>query len=194
MEINQEQLIENAINGNMEAFSALCRQNESKIHYLCVGIMGNEPDGQDAMQEVYIKMQKGIGALRSPAAFTVWLHRIVVSVCTDLCRKQTRQPLQSSLETIETTMPEENADYIPHEHVDNNEKNRQLLELVTKLPYRQRVSMLLYYYEGMSYANIASVLHTSVRAVENYLRRGKQTIKGKITGVKAVVKKEQPYP
>lgn len=192
MDTKEEQLVAKAMAGDMDAFSALCRQNENKIHYLCVGIMGNEPDGQDAMQEVYIKMQRGITRLRSPQAFTVWLHRIVVNVCTDLRRKQIRQPQQSPLEIIEGTLPEDNADYIPHEHVDKDEKNRQLLELVSQLPYRQRVSMLLYYYEGMSYANIASVLNTSVRAVENYLRRGKQTIKSRITGIKAVAKKTRP--
>ena len=63
------------------------------------------------------------------------------------------------------------------EKAESNERERLLAAAIDKLPARQRSAIVLTYGEGMSNAQVAEILDTSVSAVETLLMRGKQNLR-----------------
>jgi RNA polymerase sigma-70 factor (ECF subfamily) len=63
------------------------------------------------------------------------------------------------------------------ERAESDERERMLATAIDKLPARQRSAIVLTYGEGMSNAQVAEILDTSVSAVETLLMRGKQNLR-----------------
>lgn len=170
-------LIVKATQNDETAFSELCAKKGKDILYICIQLMGNLHDGEDAAQEVLIAMQKSICNLKAPEAFSSWLYKLTLNVCNEQRRKTLKYKYNSPLEDYENVFPDEALDSLPQEYTEHGEKNEQLVAIIKKLPYNYRVSVLLFYYEGMSYAEIAQAMGTTSRAVANYLLRARKKIK-----------------
>jgi RNA polymerase sigma-70 factor (ECF subfamily) len=69
------------------------------------------------------------------------------------------------------------------EQAEADERERLLTAAIDKLPARQRTAIVLTYSEGMTNAQVAEVLDTSVSAVETLLIRGKQNLRRALAGV-----------
>ena len=69
------------------------------------------------------------------------------------------------------------------EKAETDERERMVAAAVDKLPARQRSAIMLTYSEGMSNAQVAEILDTSVSAVETLLIRGKQNLRRALGGV-----------
>jgi RNA polymerase sigma-70 factor (ECF subfamily) len=67
--------------------------------------------------------------------------------------------------------------------VEHAERDRLVQAAIAKLPARQRTAITLTYGEGMSNAEVADALDTSVSAVETLLVRGKQNLRRALAGV-----------
>ncbi|MDL2327584.1 RNA polymerase sigma factor [Ruminococcaceae bacterium OttesenSCG-928-A11] len=158
-------LVEKAIQGDELAFAKLCEAFAKDILYLCVKIMGNKPDGEDAAQEAYIKMQTGITKLENPQAFNVWLHRVVVSTCNDVRRKRGRWSQEDPIENYQEVLTEADINALPQEKMEKGSERAMLMQAVNNLSDQYRAVVILYYYKGISQKEIADVMETSVNAV-----------------------------
>ena len=63
---------------------------------------------------------------------------------------------------------------------EHDEREHQLADAIAELPPRQRSAIMLTYSEGMSNAQVAEILDTSVSAVETLLVRGKQNLRARL--------------
>ncbi len=179
-------LIAKAIRRDEDAFTELCNLKGQSVLYLCIKIMGNTQDGEDAAQEVFVNMYNQIGQLQHPEAFSVWLHRLILGTCNKVRRQTMKSHGDVSFDFFPESLAEENTDLIPQQFMERQETRQMMLSVLNGLPKNQRVSVLLYYYDGMSYAEIAEVMDTTPKAVENYLYRAKRTLQEEI--------EKQPVP
>jgi RNA polymerase sigma-70 factor (ECF subfamily) len=104
------------------------------------------------------------------AAFKTWLTRVVVNLCLD---RKRRTPLLNLEVVGEIVDPTPGAS----EQAETAERERLLAAAIGKLPDRQRSAIALTYSEGLSNAQVADVMGTSVSAVETLLIRGKQNLR-----------------
>ena len=186
-EHQQEKLIQlaaKAQQGNSGAFDELCREKGQSILYICIQTMGNLHDGEDAAQEVFIRMQKGIHSLQEPKAFSSWLHRLIINTCRDMGRKRMKDKYNTSIEEMGDVFIDENEAFIPQEYLEVEEKKNKLFDVIDNLPKNYRLSIVLFYFEGLSYAEIADAMDVDEKAVSNYLYRAKEAIR------KAIEKEE----
>lgn len=170
-------LVQKASAGNKKAFERLCAEHGQSILYLCIKYMGNLHDGEDAAQEVFIKLQKKITSLKSPDAFTVWLQRLVYTTCNDIRRRDMKHNGMAQLDDYADMLPEKNMDCLPAEYLTNHEKSEELLGIINALPEMARSCVLLYYYEGIKTPEIASVLGITENAVNIQLYRARLKIR-----------------
>ena len=89
--------IARAAKGDANAFETLMGAYEKKIYALCLRMMGNPHDGEDAAQEAMLRIWRTIGQYRFESAFSTWVYRVTASCCMDAIRKRSRQT-QPSLE------------------------------------------------------------------------------------------------
>ena len=94
--------IARAAKGDVNAFEALMGAYETKIYALCLRMMGNPHDGEDAAQEAMLRIWRTIGQYRFESAFSTWIYRVTASCCMDAIRKRQRHA-QPSLEEMGET-------------------------------------------------------------------------------------------
>ena len=91
--------IARAARGDANAFETLMSAYEKKIYALCLRMMGNPHDGEDAAQEAMLRIWRTIGQYRFESAFSTWVYRVTASCCMDAIRKRQRHE-QPSLEEM----------------------------------------------------------------------------------------------
>lgn len=176
----QQLLVENAVKGNKQALAELCESKARGVLFVCTKMMGNSHDGEDAAQEVFLRLYRHIGKLKNPASFSVWLHRMVLNTCNSMRVKNMYNRTDLSMEEYGEAAMEADLEYIPQAYLEKRENRAALDEIIDRLPPNYKMCILLYYFEEMRYEEIAQVLNISTKAVSNNLYRAKLAIREEI--------------
>ena len=169
-------IVEGAIKGEQDSFDELMRLRGKNILYIALNLMRNQSDGEDAAQDAIIRIRKDIGKLRQPGAFDTWMYRVVYNTCMDAKKKMKRTVANIDPDASEMVL-EDREEFLPEEFVHNEEKRSELIEAIKELPENYRMCLLMYYYQDMSYHDIADVMDMSVQDVANNLNRGKKKLR-----------------
>ncbi|MBS0248427.1 MAG: RNA polymerase sigma factor [Proteobacteria bacterium] len=156
--------------GDEAAFRTLSRRHVPAMLGLARRILGNAADAEDVAQEAMLRVWTHAPRWQPLAAFRTWLTRIVVNLCLDRKRRAAWVDLDEAGEI---------ADPAPDagEAAESNERDRMVQQAIGQLPVRQRTAIMLTYGDGMSNAEVAEVMGTTVSAVETLLVRAKQNLR-----------------
>ena len=162
--------------GDERAFQLLSRRHLPAMLGLARRILGNAAEAEDVAQEAFMRVWTHAPRWQPLAQFRTWLTRIVTNLCLDRKRRAPWVELEAAGEI---------ADRGPDagQKAEEDERERMLAAAIEKLPVRQRSAIVLTYGEGMSNAQVAEILDTSVSAVETLLVRGKQNLRRALGGV-----------
>lgn len=103
------------------------------------------------------------------AKVSTWLYRVASNLCTDRLRKKRGVGLDDAPE-IEDETPSVEANMI------SRDRGKALRGAMDKLPERQKLAITLRHFEELSNPEIASILETSVEAVESLLSRARRAL------------------
>jgi RNA polymerase sigma-70 factor (ECF subfamily) len=170
MDDSDEALMARVARGDERAFRTLSARHVPAMLGLARRILGNAADAEDVAQEAMLRVWTHAPRWQPLAAFRTWLTRITVNLCLDRKRRAPWVELEAAGE-IADPAPDAGA------QAELGERERLVAQAVAKLPARQRAAIMLTYSEGMSNAQVAEVLDTSVSAVETLLVRGKQNLR-----------------
>ena len=176
MDDSDEALIARVARGDERAFQLLSRRHLPAMLGLARRILGNAGDAEDVAQEAFVRVWTHAPRWQPLAQFRTWLTRVVVNLCLDRKRRAQWVDLEAAGEIVD---PAPGAG----EQAESGERERLLAAAIDKLPDRQRTAIVLTYTEGMSNAQVAEALDTSVSAVETLLVRGKQNLRRALSGV-----------
>jgi RNA polymerase sigma-70 factor (ECF subfamily) len=154
--------------GDRAAFRALYDAYKDKVYSIAFySLRGDADAARDVTQEVFVKLMKSIVMFRGDAGFSTWLYRLVVNACTDAQRRAKSRAFVSDPVILETlTQPGS------HENVFARAQTAQSVQrAVSTLPPRLRLTVLLRYFEELSYEEIASALNCSRGTVASRLNR-----------------------
>lgn len=84
----ESDLIERARRGEEQAFEALFHSHKQRVYRLCLRMTGAEAEADDLTQEAFLQVFRKLATFRGEAAFTTWLHRLVVNVVIAHFRKR----------------------------------------------------------------------------------------------------------
>jgi RNA polymerase sigma-70 factor (ECF subfamily) len=165
-----ERAASRVFDGDVAAFGMIVESTSDALVRLAARLMGSVPDGEDVVQEAYLKAYRGLseGRFDGRAQLRTWLGRIVVNTALDALRSRKRAP------TPRADLPE---------GADTNasaETRAALAELdawLTTLPPEQRVAIVLKSVEGYTSAEIAAALGCSEGAVEQRLVRARASLR-----------------
>jgi RNA polymerase sigma-70 factor, ECF subfamily len=155
--------------GDLDAFRALFDAYADRIYSIALGALdGHESAAKDVVQQVFVKLMTHVDRFRGDAEFTTWLYRIVVNACADERRKRRRLIFFSERPQIVEVADPRSA----FEDASQRETGRDVRRAVGRLPRAIRMTVLLRYYEGLSYDEIADVMRCSKGTVASRLNRG----------------------
>jgi RNA polymerase sigma-70 factor (ECF subfamily) len=136
-------------NGDSTAFEQIYRTHGERMKSIAFNHLGNVSDAEDAVQETLLKVHRAAGSYSGEASFSTWMYRILINTCYDTLRRRKRRPQETAIDEIplERTSP----------GVDDA-KRITLRKLLGKLTEQRRSVFTLFEIEGLSHAEIASIL------------------------------------
>jgi RNA polymerase sigma-70 factor (ECF subfamily) len=167
---SDEALMARIARGDERAYRVLARRHLPAMLGLARRILGNAADAEDVAQEAMLRVWTHAPRWQPLAALRTWLTRVVVNLCLDRKRRAPWVALEAAGELVD---PAPGA----AERSETEERDRRLAAAIAGLPARQRSAIVLTYGDGMSNAQVAEVLDTTVSAVETLLVRGKQNLR-----------------
>src|SRR5918997_4404228 len=84
---SDEQIVERALAGDVDAFGEIVRRWERRIFALAYGMLGREEEARDATQETFVSAYRNLRGFRGEAKVSSWLHRIAVNHCVSRQRR-----------------------------------------------------------------------------------------------------------
>src|SRR5471032_2401668 len=173
MDDSDEALMARVTRGDEPAYRTLTRRYLPAMLGLARRILGNAADAEDVAQEAMLRVWTHAPRWQPLAAFRTWLTRVVVNLCIDRKRRRPWVALEAVGEIVDATPG-------VAEIAELGERERALTTAIADLPARQRTAIVLTYSEGMSNAQVAEILDTSISAVETLLVRGKQNLRARV--------------
>lgn len=148
-----------------ELFCEYIRQYEKSMYALAFGIVKNEEDAADIMQEAILKAYCNRDTLRERQKFKAWILAIVHNTAIEFLRKH--------LHTVDI---EEQWDLAEPESSVDTAAKLTIWEAVQKLNLPYRTVVILFYYENLSTRKIADITAASPSAVRKQLFRARKML------------------
>jgi len=173
--------------GSEEAFAYLLAIYQNPAYNLISHIVENGTDAADVLQEVFVKVFKGIKQFHGESRLKTWIYRIAVHEASNHRRGWLRRhwreafsldeaPARCDVALAESpTVPE--TPYQTLEQVERQEVVRRVLASLAQ-PYRS--VLVLREIEGLSYEEIGQVLGIAEGTVKSRLMRGRELLKRKL--------------
>jgi RNA polymerase sigma-70 factor, ECF subfamily len=159
--LDESQLVAACLAGRREAFDVIVERHRSAVYQLCYRFVGNHEDASDLSQDVFVRAYKGLQRFRGQSSLATWIYRIGVNVC--LNRVSTKKPLTESID--ERPHLDERAKD-PALELLKGERATQVRAAISRLPRKQRATVILRVYHELSHEEIAGILGSSVGAVK----------------------------
>jgi RNA polymerase sigma-70 factor (ECF subfamily) len=177
--IDDKELIQQIKAKDQAAFKTLVDRYQALVINTCYHLLGNRQDSEDVAQEVFLQVYKSAGKFRQEARLSTWLYRIAVNRSLNFIRDRKRfrwlKNLSSLLESQSDRINDLPASDSDRPDVALEEKERSLVvqKAIDSLPVKQKAAFVLHKYEGLSYQQIAEIMHRSLSSVESLIHRAK---------------------
>ena len=160
-------LVQRVQAGDSAAFRELFDKYHRRAFAVAMGVVKNQDDALDAVQEAFVKVHKNIHKFQGSSSFYTWLYRIVMNASIDHVRKKSRR---KSLDFDEYALHEQSAvagdgalvpnitDANPGKAALRRELGSAIQGALAELPEHHRAVIVLREIEGMSYEQMADTL------------------------------------
>ena len=171
--MDQEQnWILRARTGDVEAFTRLVEAYRTPVYNLAYRMLGNAVEAEDAAQETFIRVYTRLHTFDVNRKFSSWLLSIASHYCIDRLRRRRMKLL--SLEDVAFSGHLASDVGRPEETVARDERDRQVHQILDRLPKDYRAAVVLCYWYDFSYREIAQMLDTTESAIKSRLFRARQ--------------------
>jgi len=159
--------------GNTEYFGELYNRYTPLIYGVCLKYLQDAQDAEDAVMQLFENLLPKISNYEI-AVFRTWIHSVVKNHCLQILRKESKEI------TVDFSVNIMESDTILHllnEEVEDEEQIEALKRCIEKLPEEQRVSIINFFMEDMSYADIVETTGFTLSRVKSYIQNGKRNLK-----------------
>ena len=161
----------------MEDFTKIFYEYKDKVYNQALRMLGSTQEAEEASQDTFLRIYKGLSGFRGDAKLSSWIFRINANVC--MSKWKQKKSISSSIED-EAVMQQISKQYsLPAADTsyENAEFREKVQECISELPPEYSLVVTLYYFEDMSYDDIARIADIPVGTVGTYLHRAKTALK-----------------
>jgi RNA polymerase sigma-70 factor (ECF subfamily) len=145
-----------------QAYTSIVIKYQEKLYWHIRRLVIDHEDANDVMQNVFIKVWKGLANFREDAQLYTWLYRIASNESITFLDQQKRRASVSFDEVSGGLSDKLAAD----KDFDPNKLEWKLQMAIQQLPEKQRIVFNLRYYDEMPYEEMSKVLETSEGALK----------------------------
>jgi RNA polymerase sigma factor (sigma-70 family) len=145
-----------------QGFTAIVKKYQEKLYWHIRRMVINHDDANDVLQNMFIKVWKGLQNFREDSQLYTWLYRIATNECLTYLELQKKRG-SISLNDVENGLANRlKADT----NFDANRLEWKLQLAIQQLPEKQRIVFNLRYYDEMPYDEMSKILDTSAGALK----------------------------
>ena len=188
MENTDKSLIDAHRQGDPAAFGELVRRyGDSVLGYL-IRMSGNREQAEDLFQETFKRVHEKAHTFRGPQ-FKSWLFKIATNAALDGRRRSRRMKAISLNQKLDSdnmnseqlgVIAKADDSYNPSDQASKAEQAEQVRQAIELLPERQRATLVLAYYQQLSYTDVAQVLGCSIGTIKTQMFRALRTLADKL--------------
>jgi RNA polymerase sigma-70 factor (ECF subfamily) len=169
------------------AYEELIERYEQQIFGMVYRLLGNQSDASDVVQEVFLKVFRGVSTFREQSSLRTWIYRIAVNEANNHRRWFVRH---CKLEVpLEETRPEHpnSIEYTPDpgrspfEQAMDSETRTLIERALTQINPVFRTAVVLRDVQNLSYEEIAEILQVSLGTVKSRILRGREALRRELT-------------
>lgn len=175
-------LMRRVATGDERAFRQLVERHQHAVVGTIAKMLRDPAEAEDLAQRAFLRVWKHAPRWRPDAKFTTYLFTIVRNLVYNETRRRSRRREISSDERAEEAGRESPADSRerPDAEAERSEVGEEIDRVLASLPETQRLAVVLYAYESLSYEEIAEVLGTSVSSVKSLMFRARTTLRDRL--------------
>ncbi|NLT67154.1 MAG: sigma-70 family RNA polymerase sigma factor [Acidobacteria bacterium] len=168
-------LLQRCLSNDPEACNELFSLYNRKVFNTAYRILGEEASAEDALQETFLNVYRGIGRFRGDSKISTWISRITINVCLGMLRKgKTRQFVELEDEMARELPAESTPFSDPLAHTSLEELRSVVNETFERISQKQGIVVRLHDMEGYTIQEIAEAIGCPVGTVKSRLFYGRQ--------------------
>jgi RNA polymerase sigma-70 factor (ECF subfamily) len=156
--------------GNRAAFAQLYQETASRLFGICVRVLNQRSEAEDALQDVYTSVwRKAAQFDPSKASASAWLSMIARNKAIDRLRSLPFQQVRANLEA---------ADHIadsaasPAQAAQTETDRTQLEHCLERLEPKRRSLIRSAFFDGLTYEELAAKIEAPLGSIKSWIRRG----------------------
>ncbi|MCK5123249.1 MAG: RNA polymerase sigma factor [Candidatus Pacebacteria bacterium] len=171
-QLTDEEIARLVQSGEIESFDILIERYEAKMKRYAKRFLFDYEEAEDLAQEVFLKVYINIQSFKTSKKFSSWIYRIAHNEFINAIKKKGKEPISFFDSDVLFPHPvsKENTD----KQITESELRAMLDKCINKLKPKYREPIVLYYFEELSYKEIADILCIPISTVGIRLRRGKK--------------------
>jgi len=159
----EEQTIERCRAGDLAAYRQIYDRYSQPLLRTAQRLLGRPQEAEDAVQETFLKLYRGISGFRRGARFSTYLFQILNNTCIDMLRKRKSQDDGADVEMLPVA--------------SSHELGHSLAEAVESLPAKMKACFILFAIEQFSQEEAADILGVDVGTVKTNVHRARKKLR-----------------
>ena len=174
--MNEQELIQQAIIGNQQAFKFLVKKYERLVFHIAGRLIGRQDDLEDLCQDVFVKVFKKLPSFRSDSKLSTWIATIAYREALNHINKKKIVTEEFKLEIL--PLDYESCSKINPENISIKEEQKQLLlKSIRCLPEKYKTILNMFYLEEFSIKEIEEITNMPEGTIKNYIFRARTLLK-----------------
>lgn len=157
--------------GDRAAFARLVAAYQGPVYNLCYRMLGNPAEAEDAAQETFLRVYTKMHTYQPDRKLSSWVLAIASHHCIDRLRRRGGDVASLDVEPVAEAVAATTIG--PEDAVLRRESQDEVQRAVNELDPAYRVPLILRYWHGLSYAEIAGIMGLTVQAVKSRLHRAR---------------------
>lgn len=162
--MDEEVIVQRCRKGDLTAYRLLYDRYSHTFLRTALRMLSRQQDAEDAVQETFLKLHRGIHHYRSGSKLSSYMFRILLNCCYDILRKRGK----------ESTGDPELAGLSSH---PTSELRFSIEQAIAALPAKMRACFILFAVEGLKLEEIAQVMETSAGGVKANIHRARAKLR-----------------
>jgi RNA polymerase sigma-70 factor (ECF subfamily) len=153
--------------------AAIYQEHSRQIYYLCLRLLSNPTQAEDATHDVFLKAFRKLDQFRGDSGLRTWLYRITINHCQNLLQTWHQRHMVNNVDDViwETTPTASDS---PLRVLETKELGERIQKTLDSLPEEYRLLLLLVADEKLSYEEVGALTDQTADAVRGKLHRARK--------------------
>jgi len=170
---SDEEIAAQIQSGSVDLFGILIQRYERKMTRYARKFLSDHEDIKDVIQEVFLKTYKNIRSFDTKRKFSTWLYRIAHNELINVLKKRKTLPLFD----LDVFLPRNLHDNNLSQQIDRQDMHEMIDRCLDRLEPKYREAVILYYFEDLTYKEIADTMQIPISTVGIRIKRAKEKMK-----------------